>query len=150
MCCTRGQPITEKVQAAGLTEAATAKPTGERGVALPGGDKGGAFAVSKLAAEPIVAADRADITAFRSLKSIEPARLLNSGVRPIASLVCVRHSVQWDAYWAWTLAAWPPANLDAPDHCPREERVVLSPAVGGCCERDGFWIPLGAYSIAQV
>ena len=39
MGCTRGQPITVKVQAAGLTEPATAKPDGERGAALPGGDR---------------------------------------------------------------------------------------------------------------
>ena len=39
MGCTRGQPITVKVQAAGLTEPATAKPDGDRGTALPEGDR---------------------------------------------------------------------------------------------------------------
>jgi hypothetical protein len=38
MCCTRGQPITVKAQAVGLTEPATAKPDGNQGAALPGGD----------------------------------------------------------------------------------------------------------------
>lgn len=38
MGCTRGQPITVKAQAAGLTEPATAKPDGDRGAALPEGD----------------------------------------------------------------------------------------------------------------
>ena len=38
MGCTRGQPITVKAQAAGLTEPATAKPDGDQGAALSGGD----------------------------------------------------------------------------------------------------------------
>jgi hypothetical protein len=38
MGCTRGQPITVKAQAAGLTEPATAKPDGDRGAALSVGD----------------------------------------------------------------------------------------------------------------
>jgi hypothetical protein len=38
MGCTRGQPITVKAQAAGVTEPATAKPDGDRGAALSGGD----------------------------------------------------------------------------------------------------------------
>ncbi len=36
--CTRGQPITVKAEAAGLTEPATAKPDWGRGAALPEGD----------------------------------------------------------------------------------------------------------------
>jgi hypothetical protein len=38
MGCTRGQPITVQVQAAGLTEPATSKPDGDQGAALPEGD----------------------------------------------------------------------------------------------------------------
>jgi hypothetical protein len=39
MGCTRGQPITVKAEAAGLTEPATAEPDGDRGAALPEGDR---------------------------------------------------------------------------------------------------------------
>jgi len=33
------------------------------------------------------------------------ARWRKKNVRPMASLVCVRHSIQWDAYWTAALAA---------------------------------------------